>query len=58
METPGNTGKKGRQKQMSIITGNENTSVFIDPEQVAALVRQLYALPKNIEVSEIIINRK
>ena len=58
METPGNTGKKGRQKQMSIITGNENTSIFIDPEQVAALVRQLYALPKNIEVSEIIINRK
>ncbi len=30
----------------------------MDPKEIAKIVFDIYALPKNIEISEIIINRK
>lgn len=36
----------------------ENGESWMDPAEVAKLVKDLVALPKNMEVSEIIINRK
>lgn len=35
-----------------------DTSGFMDPHEVAKCLKQLLELPKNMEVSEIIINRK
>ena len=37
---------------------NAKTEVFMDPVEVAKLVKQILDLPKNMEVSEIVINRK
>ena len=31
---------------------------MLDPKEIAKIVFDIYSLPKNIEVSEIIINRK
>ena len=35
-----------------------NNEYWMDPKDIASLVLQLLALPKGMEVSEIIINRK
>jgi NADP-dependent 3-hydroxy acid dehydrogenase YdfG len=58
MDTESNTGKNWRDIQMTKITGKENKSTMINPSEVAKIIFNLYSLPKNIEISEIVINRK
>lgn len=58
METPGNTGEQGRQEQMNSITWENKISVFMDPKDIAQIVYSSFTTPKNIEISEVIINRK
>lgn len=42
------------------ITGNdlENPAEWMNPEDIALFMKQILDLPKNVEVSEVIINRK
>lgn len=58
METPGNVWEKGRIEQMNAITGENKLSTFMDPKDIAQIVYNAFVTPKNIEMSEIIINRK
>lgn len=58
METPGNVWENGRIAQMNTITGENKLSTFMDPKDIAQIVYNTFTTPKNIEVSEIIINRK
>lgn len=58
METPWNTWEQWRQKQMNTITGENKSSTFMNPKDIAQIVYNAFITPKNIEISEIIINRK
>jgi NADP-dependent 3-hydroxy acid dehydrogenase YdfG len=58
METPGNIWEQGRQEQMNVITWENKTNVFMNPNDIAQIVYNAFVTPKNIEMSEIIINRK
>ena len=58
MDTNSNTGKDWRDAQMSKITGKETNGTMMNPSEIAKIVFNIYTLPKNIEISEIIINRK
>ena len=57
MDTPWNTWPWGRIEQLTKITGKSWTW-FMDPKDVADIVYYASSVPKNIELSEIIINRK
>ena len=58
MQTTSNVGEHGRDTQLRKITGKESSGSMLDPKQIAQIIFNIYTLPKNIEVSEIIINRK
>jgi len=40
------------------ITGKKEVAPSMDPREIAKIVFNIYSLPKNIEVSEMVINRK
>jgi len=58
MQTESNVGEQGRDTQLRKITGKSSSGSMLDPKEIAKIVFDIYSLPKNIEVSEIIINRK
>ncbi len=55
MDTVWNTK---RINQISELSGKSSEWSFMNTDDIAQLVFQIYNLPKNMEVSEIIINRK
>ena len=58
LDTKSNTWPNGRNQQLEKILGKKDTIAAMDPKEIAKIVFDIYSLPKNIEVSEIIINRK
>ena len=58
MQTESNVGEQRRDTQLRKITGKSSSGSMLDPKEIAKIVFDIYSLPKNIEVSEIIINRK
>lgn len=55
METKWNTK---RMNQIGELSGKNGWWSFMDTDDIAKFILQIYNLPKNMEVSEIIINRK
>jgi|GEM_PF-3905109 len=52
-------GNEKRLTQISAITGKEgNLQSHMNPNDIAELIYHTTITPKNIEVSEVIINRK
>jgi NADP-dependent 3-hydroxy acid dehydrogenase YdfG len=58
MQTTSNVGEHWRDTQLRKITNKESSGNMLDPKEIAKIIFDIYTLPKNIEVSEIIINRK
>lgn len=58
LNTQSNVGEQGREVQMSKITGKEVSTTLMDPKEVAKIICDIYALPKNIELSKVVINKK
>jgi len=58
LDTQSMSWPNGRKSQLEKITGKKETISPMDPKEIAKIVFDIYALPKNIEISEIIINRK
>lgn len=57
MDTPGNTWPWWRIDQMTTITGKPAWKLM-NPEDIAEVIYHAISMPKNIELSEIIINKK
>lgn len=58
MNTESNIGLNGRETIIAKLTWKETTTKLMNTADIAKLVISFLNLPKNIEVSEIIINRK
>lgn len=58
MDTESNIGPDGRETIIAKISWKEVTTKLINASDIAKLIISFLYLPKNIEVSEIIINRK
>ncbi len=52
-----NLGPDGRETKITQITG-KGPGIMLSTGEVAKFIMSIYQLPKNMEVSEIIINRK
>ncbi len=57
MNTPSNIWLEGREVKIAKLTG-KNVDTLLDVEKVAWFIYSLTELPKNMEISEVIINRK
>ena len=57
LDTPSNIGPTGRETTVAAMTGKQ-VGVFIKADDLANFVYQTFITPKNMEISEVIINRK
>ena len=57
MDTESNIGEEGRETKISGLTGNP-IGKLLDVHRVAEFISSLTQLPKNMEISEVIINNK
>ncbi len=55
IDTAGNDRRRGNIKELS---GKDIGAWFMSSDDIAKFILQIYQLPKNMEISEVIINRK